>query len=104
MVVGAVVTAVSHVIPVIVILGWVIVEWTVVLEKKREYFTTLSMQPAPASNHMCYIQLQKSNIFYFMITVEVKNRSIMNEKQVLVCCASVKWKYKDTIPVLCRLK
>lgn len=32
-VVGAVVTAVSHVISVIVILGWVVMEWTVVLQR-----------------------------------------------------------------------
>lgn len=32
-VVGAVVTAVSHVISVIVILGWIVMEWTVVLQR-----------------------------------------------------------------------
>lgn len=32
-VVGTVVTAVSHVISVIVILGWVVMEWTVVLQR-----------------------------------------------------------------------
>lgn len=34
-VVGAVVTAVSHIISVIVILGWVVMEWTVVLQREE---------------------------------------------------------------------
>ena len=50
-VVGAVVTAVSHVVSVIVVLGWVVMERTVVLQREEaEHFTTWSMKPA--SNHM----------------------------------------------------
>lgn len=34
-VVGAVVTAISHVVSVIIILGWVVMEWTVVLQRRN---------------------------------------------------------------------
>lgn len=52
-VVGAIVTAVSHIISVIVVLGWVVMEWTVVLQREeREHFITWSNKPAQAADHI----------------------------------------------------
>lgn len=70
-VVGAVVTAVSHIISVVVILGWVVMEWAVVLQKNGALYNTVRATSSGLQPSALHTTATVCDVFYLVLTAEV---------------------------------